>query len=93
VGILITDDKEKAEFLNSYFTTIGSKLSDNLYYTLDESDKSCLYRVTTTCKDIVYNDKKLDVQLHNLDPKKVWDIRKYSPVQNRIEGAGNSWES
>ena len=56
--------------MNSYFTNIGKELSDNLNCTFDESDMSYISRVTPTCNDIVYNEKKLDDQLRDLNPRK-----------------------
>ena len=68
---LITNYIYKAELVNSYFTTIGKKLSDNLNSTFDESDMSYISRVTPTCNEIIFSDQIFDDQLRNLNPRKV----------------------
>ena len=85
-GILITDDREKAELMNSYFTTIGNKLSDNLNNSFDEHEMSYISRVAPTCSDIVFSDKKLDDQLRNLNPRKAAGHDDIGPRELKVIG-------
>ena len=55
---LVTDDIEKAELMNSYFTQVGQKLSEVLDSSFDTSDVSYINRIRPTCGGLEMNQKR-----------------------------------
>ena len=53
---VILNDLEKANVMNSFFATIGKKLSNNK---ADQNDNSHYYRVTPLLQNITSNPEKL----------------------------------
>ena len=65
---LVTDDTEKAELINSYFTQVGQKLSEALNSSFDTSDLSYINRITPTCGRLEMNQKRFDGQFKDIKP-------------------------
>ena len=54
-GVILTDDKEKADSLNQFFAEIGQKLSTNIQPDVPFEEKQHIHRISPTISNISIN--------------------------------------
>ena len=69
-GNLLTDDKQKAEIMNSYFTTISQSLAEQLELNTNINSAEYIYRVTPTCQQLGMDEKHFNQQFKDLKTEK-----------------------
>ena len=69
-GNLVTDDKQKAEIMNSYFTTIGQSLAEHMESNTNVNSVEYIYRVTPTCQQLEIDEKHFNQQFTDFKPEK-----------------------
>ena len=69
-GKLITEDKEKAEFMNTYFTTIGQTLAENMEPNMTTNYNEYIYRVTPKCQHLEMDEEHFEKQFKGLKENK-----------------------
>ena len=83
---LVTDDTEKAELMNSYFTQVGQELSEALDSSFDTSDVSYINRITPTCGRLEMNQKRFDGQFKDIKPVKAMGYDQIGWKEFKIAG-------
>ena len=71
---LVTDDTEKAELMNSYFTRVGQKLSEALDSSFDTNNVSYINQITPTCGRLEMKQNRFDGQFKDIKPGKSYGI-------------------
>ena len=66
----MTDDKQKAEIMNSYFTTIGQSLAEHMESNTNVNSVEYIYGVTPTCQQLEMEEKHFNQQFKDLKPEK-----------------------
>ena len=69
-GNLVTDDKQKAEIMNSYFTTIGQTLAERMESNTNINSVEYIYRVTPTSQQLEMEKKHFNQQFKDRKPEK-----------------------
>ena len=69
-GNLMIDDKQKAETMNSYFTTISQTLADHMESNTNINHVEYTVRVTPTCQQLEMDEKHFNQQFQDLKPEK-----------------------
>ena len=64
------DNKQKAEIMNSYFTTIGQSLAGHMESNTNINSVEYIYRVTPTCQQLEMDEKHFDQQFKDYKPEK-----------------------
>ena len=68
---LVTDDKQKAEIMNSCFSTIGQTLAEHMESNTNINGVEYIYRVTSKGQQIHMDEKHFNQQFKDLKPEKV----------------------
>ena len=69
-GNLVTDDKQKAQIMNSYFTTIDQSLEEHMESNTKVNSVEYICRVTPTCQQLEMDEKHFNQQFKDLKPEK-----------------------
>ena len=69
---LVTDDKQKAEIVNSYFTTIGQSLAEHMESTTNINSVEYIYRVTPTCQQLEIDEEHFNQQFNPIHTWLFW---------------------
>ena len=67
-GDILTSDKEKAESINEYFTSIGHELASE-FSSDNKNNMNFIYRVSPTTTRITLSPDKVCAKLHNIKKK------------------------
>ena len=66
----MTDDKQKAEIMNSYFTIIGQSLAEHVESNTNVNSLEYIYRVTPTCQKVEMDEKHFNQKFKDLKPER-----------------------
>ena len=65
-GNLVTDDKQKAEIMNSYFATIDQSLAEHIESNTNVNSVEYIYRMTPKCQQLEMDEKHFNQQFKDL---------------------------